>query len=115
MNDIFSITFLSSESTIFQPAVEIDSLNSNQTEQKYWKNPVDLEKLTHFRVLKAVPIETAHLQEMDVALNALGADIGLSLDRVRRYLHCIKAQLILNFIYLYFMNTLFISVINYLI
>ena len=86
----------------------MDSLNSNQTERKYWKNPVDLEKLTHFRVLKAVPIDTAHLQDMDAALNALGADIGPSLDRVCRDLHCIKAQLTLNLIYLYFMNTLFI-------
>ena len=73
---------MSSESTIFQPAVEMDSLNSNQTERKYWKNPVNLEKLTHFRVLKAVPIDTAYLQDMDAALNELGADIGPSLDRV---------------------------------
>ena len=71
----------------------MDSTDSNQPERQYWKNPAELEKLTHFRILEAVPLDTAHLQDMDTALNALGADIGPSLDRVCRDLHCIKAQL----------------------
>ena len=69
----------------------MDSININQPERQYWKNPVELEKLTHFRILEAVPIDTAHLQDMDAALNAFDADIGPSLDRVCRDLHCIKA------------------------
>ena len=70
----------------------MDSTDSNQPERQYWKNPVELENLTHFRVLEAVPLDTAYLQDMEAALNALGADIGLALDRVCRDLHCIKAQ-----------------------
>ena len=89
---------LRSESPIFQPAVEMESTNLNQSERQYWKNPVELEKLIHFRVLEAVPIDTAHLQDMDAALNALGVDIGPALDRVCRDLHCIKAQLTFDLI-----------------
>ena len=76
----------------------MDSTDSNKPERKYWKNPVELDKLTHFRVLKAVPLDTANLQDMDEALNALGADIGLSLDRMCRDLHCIKAHLTFDLI-----------------
>ncbi len=76
----------------------MDSTDSNQPERQYWKNPAELEKLTHFRILEAVPLDTAHLQDMDAALNALGADIGPTLDRVCRDLHCIKAQLTFDLI-----------------
>ena len=71
----------------------MDSSDSPQPERQYWKNPIELEKLTHFRVLEAVPVEMVHIQDMDAALNALGADIGPELDRVCRDLYCIKAQL----------------------
>ena len=77
----------------------MDFTDSNQSERQYWKNPVELEKLIHIRVLEAVPVDTAHLQDMDAALNALGANIGPSLDRVCRDLHCIKAQLTVKFIF----------------
>ena len=96
---------LSSESTIFQPAVEMDFTDSNQPDRQYWNNPIELE-LTQFQVLKAVPLDTAHLQDMDTALNALVADIGPPLDRVCHDLHCIKAQITIDLIYLYFVNTL---------
>ena len=78
----------------------------NQPDRQYWKNPIELEKLIHFQVLEAVPLDTAHLQDMDATLNALGADIGPSLDCVCRDLHCITAQLTIDLIYLYFVNTL---------
>ena len=71
----------------------MDFSDSTQPERQYWKNPVELENLTHFRILEAVPDETAHLQDMDAELNALGTDIGTALDRVCRDLHCIKATL----------------------
>ena len=76
----------------------MDFTETNLPERQYWKNPAELEKLTHFRILEAVPRDTAHLQDMDAALNALGADIGPTLDRVCRDLHCIKAQLTFDLI-----------------
>ena len=71
----------------------MESTESNQPVRQYWKNPVELEKLIHFRVLEAVPLDTAHLQDMKAALNAVGADIGPSHERVCRDLQCIKAKL----------------------
>ena len=71
----------------------MNSFVSNQPEHQYRKNPIKLEKLTYFRVLETVPVKTAHLQDMDAALNALGADIGSALDRVCGDLYCIMAQL----------------------
>ena len=76
----------------------MDSPDSNQHERRSWKNPVELENLTHLRVPKAVPLDTAHLQDMYAALNALGSNIGPSLDRVCRDLHCIKAKLTFDLI-----------------
>ena len=76
----------------------MDSTYLSQPERQYWKNPVELEKLTHFRVLEAVPLDTAHLQDIDAALNALGADISPLLDRVCQNLHCIKAHLTFDLI-----------------
>ena len=70
----------------------MDSTDSNQHERQDWNNPIELDKLTHFRVMEAVLVETAHLQDMDAALNALVADIGYAFDRVCQDLHCIKAQ-----------------------
>ena len=70
----------------------MNSSHSNQLERQSWKNLIELEKLTHFRILKAVPDETVHFQDMDAALNALKADIGPALDRVCCDLHRIKAQ-----------------------
>ena len=58
----------------------MDSPDSNQFERQYLKNLVELEKLNHFQVLEAVSPDTAHLQDIDAALNALGGDIGQSLD-----------------------------------
>ena len=84
----------------------MDFTDLNQPNRQYWKNPIELEKLTHFQVLEAVPLDTAHLQNMDAALNALGAEIGPSLDRACHDQHCIKAQLTIDLIYLYFVNTL---------
>ena len=71
----------------------MDSSDSTKPERQYWKNPIELEEVTHFRVLEAVPVDTAHLQDMDPVLNSLGSDIGPALDRVCSDLHCIKAQL----------------------
>ena len=76
----------------------MDYFDSNQPERHYRKNPIELEKLTQNRVLEAVPVETAHLQDMDAALNALGVDIGPALDCVCRDLHCIKARLTFDLI-----------------
>ena len=70
----------------------MDFTDFNQFERQYWKNPLELEKLTHFRVLEAVPVDTAYLNDINAALNALGAEISLALDRVCRDLHCIEAQ-----------------------
>ena len=65
----------------------MNSSDSNKPEREYWKNLVELTKLTNFRVLKAVPLDMAHLHDMDAALHALVADIGPSLDRVCYDLH----------------------------
>jgi hypothetical protein len=56
----------------------------------FWRKPVELANLLHFRVLKATPKDSANVLDLDAACSALVSDIAPSIERMCHGMSAIK-------------------------